>query len=182
MTKKKNTTTVELWQDLFPDAREHIMLPAKEKKLLLKDYDAAVSWYRQQGVPDPVIQERLSTDRLGGFYAHPAVRWYPLDPGEKLYPLGMKQGEMPIFRESVYLKEEVVPELLQMALNFTIKRFPSFATTVKSGVFWHYLDSAKRRFSAEPEKGIPCSPIQAAGLRFSACSGLKTGSVLNSSM
>ena len=162
MTKKKNTTTVELWQDLFPDAREHIMLPAKEKKLLLKDYDAAVSWYRQQGVPDPVIQERLSTDRLGGFYAHPAVRWYPLDPGEKLYPLGMKQGEMPIFRESVYLKEEVVPELLQMALNFTIKRFPSFATTVKSGVFWHYLDSAKRRFSAEPEKGIPCSPIHVA--------------------
>lgn len=162
MSKKKKEAQTVLWKELFPDAEQHMMLPKREKMLLLQDYEAAIRWYRDHNVADEVIKERLSTERLGGFYAHPAVCWYPLDPGEKLYPLGMKQGEMPIFRQSVYLKEEVVPELLQMALDFTIKRFPSFATTVKSGVFWHYLDSTKRRFSLEPEQTLPCSPIQVA--------------------
>ncbi len=157
--KKKKAVEAGLWKEWFPDIEQHIILPAREKKRILADYDAAIRVYLAQGLEPDVIRERLKTDRLGGFYAHPAVRWYPLDPGEKLYPLGMKQGEMPMFRLSVYLKKQVVPELLQMALNFTIKRFPSFATTVKSGVFWHYLDSTKRRFSIEPEKGIPCSPI-----------------------
>ena len=66
----------------------------------------------------------------------------------------MRFGTVPMFRLSVYLKEEVVPEILQIALDFTIKRFPSFATTLKKGFFWHYLDSTKRRFTVEPEKII----------------------------
>jgi len=47
-----------------------------------------------------------------------------------------------------------------MALNFTIRRFPSFATTLKKGVFWHYLDTTKRRFAVEPEADIPCRPLK----------------------
>ena len=54
----------------------------------------------------------------------------------------------------------MVPELLQMALTFAIRRFPSFATTLKKGFFWHYLDTAKRRFTVEPERDIPCRPIK----------------------
>ena len=49
---------------------------------------------------------------------------------------------------------------MQMALTFTMKRFPSFATTLKKGVFWHYLDTTKRRFSVEQEKDIPCQPLK----------------------
>ena len=72
----------------------------------------------------------------------------------------MAHGNMSVFRLSVYLYEEVVPELLQMALTFTIKRFPSFATTLKKGVFWHYLDSTKRRFIIERERDLPCQPMK----------------------
>ena len=70
----------------------------------------------------------------------------------------MRHGRMAVFRLSAYLKEPVAPALLQMALTFTIKRFPSFATTVKKGFFWHYLDTAKRRYAIEPEVEMPCKP------------------------
>ena len=159
---KKNNSSPELWKQYIPDAETHITLPQREKKKLLGDFDAAIKALKEAQIPDEEIKDRLSSDRLGGFYAHPAIQWYPLDPGEKLYPLSMKQGEMPMFRLSVYFRQNVQPDLLQMALDFTIKRFPSFATTVKSGVFWHYLDSTKRRFVVEEEKGIPCTPMHVA--------------------
>ena len=47
-----------------------------------------------------------------------------------------------------------------MALTFTIKRFPSFATIVRKGVFWHYLDSVKRRFPINADKGVPCQSLR----------------------
>ena len=85
-----------------------------------------------------------------------------MDDAAKLYPMSMDRRRMSTYRMSVYFKENVVPELLQMALNFTIKRFPSFATTLKKGFFWHYLDMTKRRFCIEPEIDIPCQPIKVA--------------------
>ena len=71
----------------------------------------------------------------------------------------MARGRMSVFRLSVYLKRPVVPVLLQMALSFTVRRFPSFATTLKKG-FWHYLDTAKRRFSVEQGKRRSLSAIK----------------------
>ena len=88
------------------------------------------------------------------------LRWFPLDSAAKIYPLSMTHGRMAVFRLSAYLKEEVIPELLQMALTFTIKRFPSFATTIKKGFFWHYLDTSKRRYSLEAETSVPCRPLK----------------------
>ncbi|MCR5004875.1 MAG: hypothetical protein K6A77_03105 [Clostridiales bacterium] len=160
--KKPQVPERSVRKELFPDLEHHIHLPSRETKQLLADYDRAINLYQDRGLSDEEICKRLATERLGGFYAHAPVRWYALDPAEKLYPLGMRQGEMPLFRMSVYLRAEVIPELLQMALNFMIKRFPSFATTVKSGIFWHYLDSTKKHYTIEEEKGIACSPIHVA--------------------
>ncbi len=47
-----------------------------------------------------------------------------------------------------------------MALTFTIKRFPGFATSLKKGFFWHYLDAVKKRFAVEEERDAPCQPIK----------------------
>lgn len=119
----------------------------------------ALKYYADAGVPVDEALERLDTKNLGGFYSRPSNAWFSLDNAAKIYPFSMKHDYMSVFRLSAYLKDEVVPELLQMALNFTIKRFPSFATTVKKGFFWHYLDATKRRYIVEPESGIPCQPI-----------------------
>lgn len=144
----------------FAAFHAHCLLKHTEKKKLQKDTQNAILYYAGTGVPLEKALELLDVKNLGGFYARPPVLWFPLDDAAKIYPLSMEHGRMSVFRLSVYLKEQVVPELLQMALNFTIKRFPSFATTLKKGFFWHYLDTAKRRFRVEQESDIPCQPIK----------------------
>jgi len=118
--------------------REHMEMDGHEQRLILEDAKEALMYLVQSGIPAEAAAKRLSSENLGGFYAHQAMSWYPLDDAAKIYPLSMKFGKMPIFRLSCYLNHDVVPEILQMALSFTIKRFPSFATIVRKGIFWHY--------------------------------------------
>ncbi len=144
----------------FTEFNGHNSLAPKEKARMRLDFEKAILYYSSIGVPLVVALARLSIENLGGFYVRPSIQWFVLDDAAKIYPLSMKRGQMSVFRLSVYLKQPVIPELLQMALTFTIKRFPSFATTVKKGFFWHYLSSAKRRYSVAPESNIPCSFIE----------------------
>ncbi len=146
----------------FSNFRAHCLIAKKEQRRLQADFERAILHYIDAGVSLDEALELLDTKYLGGFYARPPLLWFPLDDAAKIYPLSMEHGVMSVFRLSVYLKQQVVPELLQMALNFTIKRFPSFATTLKKGVFWHYLDTTKRRFSVEQENNIPCQALKVA--------------------
>lgn len=144
----------------FADFRMHCHMAPRETELLHEDIEEALLYYKNLGTItlDEALR-RLSNEKLGGFYANPSSLWFPLDDAAKIYPFSMQEGYMNVFRLSMNMKENVVPELLQMALTFTIKRFPVFATTLKKGVFWHYLDSTKRRFTVHEDKNIPCSPI-----------------------
>lgn len=150
-------------RDFFREFDTHCLIAGREKKQIREDFERALLYYVNAGIPLSQALELLDVKHLGGFYARPPVLWFPLDDAAKIYPLSMEHGRMSVFRLSVYLKQPVIPELLQMALNFTIKRFPSFATTIKRGFFWHYLDTAKRRFCAEPERDIPCQPLKVSG-------------------
>lgn len=144
---------------LLENYERHCLLSRMDAASLREDVERALLWYHSAGVPLEEAIARLSPIHLGGFYARPPVTWFPLDDAAKIYPLSMRPGKMAVFRLSIYLRQPVVPELLQMALTFTVKRFPSFATTVKSGFFWHYLDTAKTRFAVEPDGSIPCQPL-----------------------
>lgn len=143
----------------FEDFRLHCHMSKKEYNLLREDIAAALLYYEKNGITLDEALCRLNNEKLGGFYATPASLWFSLDDAAKIYPFSMQEGYMNVFRIAMNMKEPVVPELLQMALNFTIKRFPSFATTLKTGLFWHYLDSTKRRFTVHEAKDIPCSSI-----------------------
>lgn len=143
----------------FAELDAHVLLAQEEKTRLRADFENALLHYAAAGVELSEAMNRLAIGNLGGFYARPPILWYPLDDAAKIYPLSMRHGRMAVFRLSAYLKEPVAPALLQMALTFTIKRFPSFATTVKKGFFWHYLDTAKRRYAIEPEVEMPCKPL-----------------------
>ena len=145
--------------DFFEAVSAHCALRKRDSDMLRGDFEHALLYYATADVPLKSALERLDVAHLGGFYMRPPILWYTLDDAAKIYPLSMKPGQMAVFRLSVYLKEPVVPALLQMALTFTIKRFPSFATTVKKGFFWHYLDTAKRRYAVRQESGIPCRPL-----------------------
>ena len=147
----------------FTEISEHVSLPHDEKVKIRLDFENALLYYHSAGVPLDTALARLSIKNLGAFYVRPPILWYALDDAAKIYPLSLRHGQMSMFRLSVTFKNEVVPELLQMALTFTIKRFPTFATTVKKGFFWHYLDTAKRRYAVEPESDVPCRSIRISG-------------------
>lgn len=149
-----------LLKDFFASFDEHCLLNKNTKRELKIDFEKAILYYHKQGIDLEEALSYLNIKNLGGFYARPPVLWFPLDDAAKIYPLSMAHDRMAIFRLSVYLKENIVPEILQMALNFSIKRFPTFATTLKKGFFWHYLDTTKRRFRVEEECDIPSQPIK----------------------
>lgn len=147
-------------KQFFTEFDAHCLISPIEKNKLKSDFEKAIIYYINSGIPQRDALRLLDTKNMGGFYARPSVLWFPLDDAAKIYPLSIEHGRMSVFRLSVYLKKEIVPELLQMALNFTIKRFPSFATTLKKGFFWHYLDTTKRRFCVQQEDDIPCQPLK----------------------
>lgn len=144
----------------FTELDRRIALSNNEKTKMRMDFKNALIYYNSAGVPLHTALERLNIENLGGFYIRPSILWFSLDDSAKIYPLSMKHGQMAVFRLSVYLKHQIVPELLQIALTFTVKRFPTFATTVKKGFFWHYLETAKHRYSINEESDIPCQPLK----------------------
>ena len=149
----------EMIDVFFTRLSENTDLPILSKGLLTRHFIDGFEYYLEEGKSVPQICELLDVGNLGSFYSGTQRRNYSLDNAAIVYPLGMKYGQMPMFRLSAELKEEVEPVLLQLALDFTIKRFPSFSAVIKNGFFWHYLEGVNTVFLAEEEKDIPCKPI-----------------------
>ena len=142
------------------DVRARMDLQMRFVDQLMDDHVQALRWYLDHGLTLADALKRLDPARLGDFYLRERTEWYPLDTAAKVYPLSMGLKRMMMFRMSFYLKKPVEPVILQMALNYTIRRFPYFATTIKCGLFWHYIDSAMRRYAARPETKAPCAPMR----------------------
>ena len=143
----------------FKRLEQRITLSGNGKQSLIADFRNAFMYYSRNGVSLERAMELMPLSSLGGFYSRPATTWYPLDNAAKVYPLSMSHRQMSVFRLSIYMDAPIAPELLQVALDFTIKRFPFFATTIKRGFFWHYIDSTKTRFAVEPETYLPCASM-----------------------
>ena len=145
---------------LMEEVKNKLRLNKSDTKQLLADYERLIVLYLTNGVNTDEIIKRIDPAKLADFYIQKDINdWYPLDNAAKIYPLAMSHSWMNMFRLSAYLDGEIVPEVLQMALNFTIKRFPYFATTLKKGFFWHYLDGVTSRFRVKRERRLPCSKI-----------------------
>lgn len=139
-----------------------IDLPRAQKRVLISDFRRAAEVLVSRGLSPAEAAARLGHERLGDFYLSAPDYWYPLDDAAKIYPMSMTDGWMSVFRLSAYLDAPVEPSLLQLALDLTMPRFPFFATKIKRGVFWHYIDGIKRRFTVQPETELPCAPMNVA--------------------
>lgn len=133
-----------------------------QKRALISDFRRAAEVLVSRGLSPAEAAARLGHERLGDFYLSAPDYWYPLDDAAKIYPMSMTDGWMSVFRLSAYLDAPVEPSLLQLALDLTMPRFPFFATKIKRGVFWHYIDGVKRRFTVQPETELPCAPMNVA--------------------
>ena len=83
------------------------------------------------------------------------LRWMHLDNAAKIYPAAATSTWINIYRLSMTLTEEVDRDILQSALDVTVRRFPSIAVRLKRGVFWYYLEEIKNAPKIQDEKSYP---------------------------
>ncbi len=69
--------------------------------------------------------------------------WYPLDHSAKIWPAVLSQRFTSLFRLSAVMKDDLVLEDLQLALERTRKRYPYFSVELHRGLFWYYLEELK---------------------------------------
>lgn len=84
--------------------------------------------------------------------------WLRLDNAAKLYPAVKTKNWCNVFRLSVTVNEKIDSDILQSALNVTVKRFPSISMKLCKGLFWYYLEAADAP-KVIPEKPYPCSKM-----------------------
>ncbi len=68
--------------------------------------------------------------------------WYKLDLSAIVYPTLQRRDFSSVYRLSV--KEEVKPDVLQQAVDIALKRFPTYKTAIRKGLFWRYLEPNNR--------------------------------------
>ena len=162
--KKFNIKEVDIIKEYFNNLNNNISLTKKETIKLNEDFEKAIDYYLKQGKNLKETLKILSIDNLGDIYQKEPENWYPLDNAAKIYPLSMRENWMNVYRVSCYLKEDIVPEIFQIALLFTMKRFPTFRTSIRKGFFWHYIDGIKKRFHVYEDKKLPCSYINVSNI------------------
>jgi len=72
------------------------------------------------------------------------LRWMKLDNAAKIYPAAKRRNWNNTFRLSATLSEPINRDILRVALDTTIHRFPSIAAKLRRGTFWYYLEELSR--------------------------------------
>ena len=72
------------------------------------------------------------------------LRWMKLDNAAKIYPAAKRRDWNNTFRLSATLSEPINRDVLRVALDTTIHRFPSIAAKLRRGIFWYYLEELSR--------------------------------------
>ena len=87
--------------------------------------------------------------------------WYPVDNAGKIFPAVSKDSRSSVFRLSFYLKDVILPERLEQAVNDVLPRFETFAVEMKSGLFWNYLSKNHNRATVRMEDPQICKFVPA---------------------
>ncbi|EEG75357.1 DUF6320 domain-containing protein [[Clostridium] hylemonae] len=83
--------------------------------------------------------------------------WRNLDNAAKLFSATSSARDTRVFRFYCVLKENIDRDILQEALNRTIKKYPVFLSVMRKGLFWHYLERSELRPEVREEYKEPCS-------------------------
>ena len=85
------------------------------------------------------------------------LKWMSLDNAAKIYPASRTRAWSNVFRLSATLDEKIDKEIMQSALDVTVRRFPSIAVRLKTGFFWYYLEEIPKAPDIMNEKPYPLS-------------------------
>ncbi|MBQ8496040.1 MAG: alpha/beta hydrolase fold domain-containing protein [Clostridia bacterium] len=93
------------------------------------------------------------------------LRWMRLDNAAKIYPAARRRTWTNVFRLSATLTEPIDIEILQNALDVTVRRFPSMAVRLCSGVFWYYLEELSEAPGICEDIGYPLEQMKGRDIR-----------------
>lgn len=84
------------------------------------------------------------------------TNWYKADNVAKVFLATHNKRDTRSMRVSVALTEEVNKEVLQKALDKTIKECPQFQIRIRRGIFWHYMEQTEVKPKVVEENDRPC--------------------------
>ena len=83
--------------------------------------------------------------------------WLKLDNAAKLFPSIISEDLTHVFRITASLKEPVRYSSIREAVEITSRRFPYFGVSLRSGIFWHFLEFNDQLPRIQVEEEIPCT-------------------------
>lgn len=86
-------------------------------------------------------------------------QWRKLDNAALAFPAVTGKNDTRVFRFYCKLKEEVDGEILQEALERTIKKYPLYQAVLRKGLFWFYLEQREIKATVKKEDRPPCSKL-----------------------
>lgn len=90
------------------------------------------------------------------------TKWDKLDNTALLFPVIANESMSSVYRVSVTLTEEIVPKILQEALDRVLPLFDVFHVRMRRGAFWYYFEmNNKPAPRICPEDTYPCQYISA---------------------
>ena len=87
--------------------------------------------------------------------------WYRLDNVGKFYAAQAGSPNQTIFRLAATMVDEVDEQALQRALDAAVAQFPGFNVSLRSGMFWHYLEPSGTAPRVTPENLPICYGLHA---------------------
>ena len=93
------------------------------------------------------------------------LRWMRLDNAAKIYPAARRQSWSNVFRLSATLREPVDRQVLQLALDVTVRRFPSICVRLRRGLFWYYLEQLSQAPQIREESSYPLTRMSRKEVR-----------------
>ncbi len=97
--------------------------------------------------------------------AHRMLSWMSLDNAAKIFPASRSRTWSNMFRVSATFDEDIDRDVLRVALDVTLRRFPSIAVSIKEGLFWYYLEEISSAPEILDEKPYPLARMTMRDLR-----------------
>ena len=86
--------------------------------------------------------------------------WYKMDTVGIIYAPTANKKWCGVFGVSAVMLSPIDKDILQLALNQTMKTFNFFNVRLKHGFFWYYLEEHKNCVEIEKQCKYPCSPFE----------------------
>ena len=87
------------------------------------------------------------------------TNWKRLDNAAKIFPPTSTDKDTKVFRFALELYEHIEEDILQEALDITMKSFPFYLTILRRGMFWYYFEKTDKKAVVEKENNTICAPI-----------------------